>query len=360
MNKKPKEIHLLFLYDFMTSFVKKDILILEKNYNLSTYHFKFNNKAGVFIAYVKLFFFLLKHRNKFSLFVSQFAGHVSLLPSILGRLFKVKSLILVAGSDAACFPKIKYGNKQKIFQKTATSLSFKYCNYISPCHESLIEQPYDYDDFGDHKQGFHVFYPSSRNKLVKSIPYGFDSNFFKRDFNEPRQKNSFITIGNLKVKTLFVRKGYDLIIELGRRMPNIQITLVGAPEGYVIDNLPPNIKLLPYLSQPEIIQLFSQHQFYFQLSLMEGFPNALCEAMLCECIPIGSNVSGIPEIIDNTGYLLKKRNIELLTQLIQEAIDNPALEELGKNARKRISDNFTNERRERELCELINSIIGTI
>ena len=50
---------------------------------------------------------------------------------------------------------------------------------------------------------------------------------------------------------------------------------------------------------------FSTSQFYIQASRLEGLPNALCEAMLCECIPIGNSVFGIPSAIGNTGMLFE-------------------------------------------------------
>ncbi len=350
---------ILFLYDFYTSFVKKDIDSLSKNFDVDVYHFKFKRKTGVLKAYFFQFFYLLLTGNKYDLYITQFAGHVSLFPSVFSKFFKTKSLILVAGTDAASLPDIKYGNKQRFFQKIATSMSFRFCDFISPCHESLVEQEYTYDEMGAPKQGYHVFYKSSRNKHHLSIPYGFNGDFFKRNHDVERKKMSFLTIGNLSVKTLFLRKGYDLIIELGRRVPNLSITLVGAPKNYLLPNLPENIKLLPYLNHEELINVFSEHQFYFQLSLMEGFPNALCEAMLCECIPIGSNVSGIPEIINNTGFILKKRKIEDLQKIIDSIPnDSFALESLGQKSRQRILDNYSLTTREHLLSKLIHELIS--
>jgi glycosyltransferase involved in cell wall biosynthesis len=65
----------------------------------------------------------------------------------------------------------------------------------------------------------------------------------------------------------------------------------------------------------KLVELYNRHEFYLQLSVAEGFPNTLCEAMLCGCIPIGSNVFSIPKIIGDTGFVLKHRNMDELKRL---------------------------------------------
>lgn len=59
---------------------------------------------------------------------------------------------------------------------------------------------------------------------------------------------------------------------------------------------------------------------YLQLSLTEGFPNALIEAMACGCIPIVSSVGAMPEIVGQTGRVLKKKNIADLNEIIRSLV----------------------------------------
>jgi len=90
--------------------------------------------------------------------------------------------------------------------------------------------------------------------------------------------------------------------------------------------------------------------------LAEGFPNALCEAMLCECIPIGSSVFSIPEIIGDTGYVLQERSPAGLVKLLQQIIDHPVDPTAGLKARQRIMDNYPLEKRKIALQGLIDDL----
>jgi glycosyltransferase involved in cell wall biosynthesis len=72
---------------------------------------------------------------------------------------------------------------------------------------------------------------------------------------------------------------------------------------------------------------------------MEGFPSAPCEAMLCECVPITSNVAALPHIVGDTGFILTKKNPDELETLMRTAL-NSDVTALGKRARQRIMDLF--------------------
>jgi glycosyltransferase involved in cell wall biosynthesis len=73
--------------------------------------------------------------------------------------------------------------------------------------------------------------------------------------------------------------------------------------------------------------------------------------MLCGCIPIGSNVAAIPFIINDTGYILMKRDIEDLVKVLHIAIEDRS--KTGFKARKRIQTSFTIHKRKNKLLQLI-------
>jgi glycosyltransferase involved in cell wall biosynthesis len=70
--------------------------------------------------------------------------------------------------------------------------------------------------------------------------------------------------------------------------------------------------------------------------------------MACGCIPIGSAVGAIPEIIDSTGLILPQKDLALLQDLLSQfLLENP--KEKSILARKRILDFFSYQLRQENL-----------
>ena len=61
----------------------------------------------------------------------------------------------------------------------------------------------------------------------------------------------------------------------------------------------------------------------------------------------------IPHIIGDTGFIVSKREISVLKNVLNKAINSKNKSELGKKARDRIVDQFNSDIREKALIEII-------
>jgi len=115
-----------------------------------------------------------------------------------------------------------------------------------------------------------------------------------------------------------------------------------------------NVSYQPFMQPEQLPELLGKHQFYIQVSMTEGFPNALIEAMACGCVPIVSQVGVMPEIIGDTGYILESKDPQLLEKLIRKAIaEYTPMKALAARAR---ATQYSIERRTDVLLETLSSM----
>ena len=127
--------------------------------------------------------------------------------------------------------------------------------------------------------------------------------------------------------------------KLASFLPNKEFLIVGESGINISDyiNLEPNVKVIGVQNKFQIKSLYQKSKFYFQGSRLEGLPNSLCEGMLCGCVPIGSQVFGIPDAIGSTGILFDlETDLEQVADFINSNIGTKEF----KNARKRIKKKF--------------------
>ncbi|MCW5909381.1 MAG: glycosyltransferase family 4 protein [Chitinophagales bacterium] len=351
MEKQPA---ILFFYNYSSTFIKKDIAILSTKFTVHTHDFYTANKLLTPFRLLSQKFFLLKNLWKADLFICQFAGYHSVLPALFGKIFGKPCLVIVGGTDAHFFPGIGYGNWQKGLLRKATVFTFKLCSHIAPKHRSLMSCHYTYDKNEPVEQGIYARMRGLKTPFTE-IPNGYDTLLWQ--CTQQKKKGTFITISTgWEYPSQKQLKGIDLLLEVAPQFPECTFTILGVPDKTILGEVPANVQLLAPVKHNNLIDILSTQEFYMQLSVAEGFPNAICEAMLCECVPIGSDVFSIPEIVGNTGFILKERSAEKLKALIAEALQSN-LPELGNAARKRIADNYTIESRSKLLIELCGKLI---
>jgi len=339
---------IIYTYPIATAFTDRDIEMLRPYHTVKPLEFT-NNPVKLPLYFILQFFQLLIFLPRTSKYLCFFAGYHSVLPVFFGKMFGIKVFIQSGGTDAMNMPEINYGNFRKKWLRKATVYSFKNCSMILPVAEALVQCDYTYDPRIDHLQGLKNLIPDLQTP-IRVIHNGFDADFWV-DEQKPKLAFSFITVAvGIAQANRAAVKGIDLILDMAKCFPDYSFTLVGDPD---FNSKLPNVKVMAKLPPVLLKEEFNRHQFYLQLSTSEGFPNALAEAMLCGCIPIGSAVGAIPEIIGDTGFVLQQKDAEQLQQLFLQLSDID-LEQLRTQVRGRIKRHFSYEKRQKALLTILS------
>lgn len=352
--------YILYISPSNSSFVKKDVEFLREKYNVNLSVQNWSNKYKILSAILSQFYFLVSNRSKIDVILVMFAGHWSLIPSLFGKTFNIPVFIILGGTDCVSFPHIDYGSLRKKGLKWSIRKSLKRASTLLPVDESLIKCDYIYDRESVYKsQGYQFFFPEIKTPS-KVIYNGFDSTVFSPGLSIKRD-NTFISVAGVHNNKRFRLKGFDLIFAVAKKMPEISVHLVGIDEAFAKSlSVPKNVTIHPFLSSDQFKGLLMESRFYLQLSISEGFPNSLCEGMLCECVPIGSSVGAIPNIIANTGFICRDKDSEKIEAIIRDVtrLSGSDLQKLGKLARERIKQEYSIEKRAHAFFKVIDEKIS--
>ncbi len=321
------------------SFVQRDVEILSSlDCHLQLIHTKPSKHwVGFILGRIKELFMCLRFIARSKHVISWFNDYHGFFLIFFAKLFSVKSLIIVGGYDAISNSKIHYGLflKPNLRQRLAR-WNYKHCSNIWVVHQSLaVGCPYA-NKRSHINSGIKNFLPNLKTPIVE-VPTGYDSNFWKPSENS--KESIILTVGIIEDERTYQLKGIDLFISLAQKLKEFRFIIVGMNQSLIYSLKAPQLKNLEYYprcSEKILREYYQKSKFYFQGSSNEGLPNVLCEAMLCECIPIANGVFGMPDTIGPTGYLFNDAiPIEKTIEFIHSASMN-----LGSEARKRIMKKY--------------------
>lgn len=138
----------------------------------------------------------------------------------------------------------------------------------------------------------------------------------------------------------------DAFFKLQKDIPNVHLFLAG--DGHLKEiyikrvkklDIEDKITFLGYITN--IDTFLSGLDIYVLPSLTDAFPLSIQEAMLLERNIIATNVGGIPELIESKkeGVLVKSRSAKEIKDAMKMLIEKKI--SFGKNAKKKILNNFT-------------------
>jgi glycosyltransferase involved in cell wall biosynthesis len=165
------------------------------------------------------------------------------------------------------------------------------------------------------------------------------------------------------VGRLSEEKGYDMLVEVARRHPEIAFHFAGTPrEGVDLSNLPENVTICGQLNKEQLAQFYEQSRFIVIPSrCYEGFPVALIEAAAHRRCCIVPNHGAFPDIIKNNerercGVLFEPCDVEELGKAVERLWnDAEYCYELGNKARQNCETRYTR----RAITEAWNDILST-
>jgi glycosyltransferase involved in cell wall biosynthesis len=194
-----------------------------------------------------------------------------------------------------------------------------------------------------------------RGDNIRTIPSGFDPGAFP--LGGP--KEDLVLTAAYPDEDTFRRKGLDTFIEVARRVPEAQFAIVGAVRDPAVGarvqrSAPPNLALAGAVTREQLLRWYQRARVYCQLSRHEGLPNALCEAMLCEAVPVGTPHYGIPVAIGDAGFIVPWRDPDATAEAVRKALGS----DLGPRARRRIAEHFSLERRARDLTAAVEAVLA--
>ena len=324
MNKK---VQILFTASFTTSFIREDLAFLRTQYTV-----KEIISSGI-VFFGRFYSELPLSDITFSWFASIYSSFLVLLT----KFFKKKSIIILGGADVANIPELNYGIWRSWWRSKIVRYGIMNADIVLAVDESLK------------KDAMYLAQYDGRN--IHIVPTGYDSERWKPG---TKKEKIVLTVAHCENLTRAKVKGIDFLCSVARAMPDQQFVLVGVDKIIAAHfDIPANLSHKGSIPQNELLEQYQKASVYFQPSLREGLPNTLCEAMLCECFPVGTNVGGIPKAVGDIGRLISYGNIDEAKNAILHGIrdqDNSA-------ARERIIKLFSKNQREEQLVNFIESLI---
>jgi len=283
---------------------------------------------------LKLVLNVFRSQLVFCWFASVYAAVGTLVAGALGK----NSIIVIGGVDLAKEKEFGYGLWRSPWKAMLVGRAIKTANRVVVVDQSLKAELLD-----------RVKY-TGNNVEVLSTRFDQDT-WHPAGIKEP----IVLTVAAIQSEGRFKIKGIDVLIEVARQLPQVRFVLVGvSPDRFPNTARPENLTVHPSLQQMELLHYYQRAKVYVQPSRREGLSNALCEAMLCGCIPVATDVGGSSRAIGETGFVVPVGNPNALADGIVKALELPAGN--GILARERIIALYPKGQREVRLEQLIREL----
>ncbi|GAB4315432.1 MAG: hypothetical protein Kow0019_15570 [Methanobacteriaceae archaeon] len=327
---------ILFVRLNFSSFVQRDLEILKKHFQVKEVDFILDRKDP--ITTMKTIYSLVSGVFWADMTFSWFADIHSQWTVKLSRLFRKKSVVVIGGYETGKIEELGYGALLDPVKKRRIKYIFENADRIIALTSIMKEEAVKH---------YHV---SGENFCI--IPTGFNHQVFKAR----GEKEDMVFTASLGHTWDRVRlKGVDTFVKAAKYLPDIKFVVNGTTGEALIklkEMASVNVEFVGPVPFNELLELFQKSRVYCQLSMREGLPTAVCEAMLCECVPVGTDRFGIPVAMGDTGFYAPYGDVQGTVEAIKKALKSGN----GRKARERVKAMFPEHVREKGLLDLIDKL----
>ena len=202
------------------------------------------------------------------------------------------------------------------------------------------------------------------NTPIYTIYHGLDTQLFSPKYPATPSTHAPIPM-ILSVGRLVEKKGFEYLIQacalLKAKGQTFQCHIVGGGDDAYTNTLLARIKsfelgeyihLRGAVTQEELRDIYQQATVFALSCLVvdngdrDGIPNVLVEAMSMGIPVISTDISGIPELIEDrqTGLLVPEKNAEAMAEALNQLLTDPALrQQLTEKGRARVCQDFDSQ-----------------
>jgi glycosyltransferase involved in cell wall biosynthesis len=328
--------NILFVYTNYSTFVKTDFEILSEKHEVVKYQFK--PVKGLLKTALQMFrqlFYLLFNIWKFDSVFIWFADYHSFLPVLIAKLLQKKSMLVIGGYDVARMPEYGYGSFHGKLRGFCTLFSMKNST-INLAVSRYVERKVRWIARKANTQLIYNCVNIAENSNIKVV-----------------KENLVITVGLIDSERTFYLKGIDTFTEVAKLLPELKFMVIGMSKNLpdrLLKNLSENVEIIERVNHSELETYYKKAKVYCQFSRTESFGVAIVEAINFGCIPVVTNVGGMPELIGEKGKIAK-RNPDLISELLTKIVFNFTISEIDKDFKNGI---FSVKTREKKILSLLN------
>jgi glycosyltransferase involved in cell wall biosynthesis len=277
----------------------------------------------------------------------------SILPFIISFL-RMRPIFVIAGGNEAMLYRDSLTNKPKgylatpFYKKIATRITLKFCT------KTLIVSEFMRNDVTrlGAKSPILVYNSIDTKKFISSgVKRTEITSIFKFDYDVVEIKRGFVLLESIA----------KVIIEY----PDQVFTFIGG-KGDVFDKFVEksidlqvynNIRFIDNIPNEEVINWMQRSKMYIQISDTETFGVAIAEAMSCQTPVVVSARGAIPEVVGNLGVYVDHNDPNDVAKGILKILklNQEEYNELGKQLRRRVQQNFSYEKRKEEIKKIIQN-----